>query len=73
LPVVEDGLFDPVVVIGLPLLVVAALVLLTVVAVYGYRFEINYVRHLVNIRRQRHMRENESIFHYKYDVFVSYW
>jgi hypothetical protein len=71
--VIEDGIFDPVVVIGLPLLVVAALVLLTVIAIYGYRFEIAYVRHLVNIRRQRHIRENESIAHYKYDVFVSYW
>jgi Leucine-rich repeat (LRR) protein len=73
LPLVEDAIFDPVVVIGLPLLVVAALVLLSVIAVYGYRFEIAYVRHLVNIRRQRHIRDNESIAHYKYDVFVSYW
>jgi hypothetical protein len=73
LPVVADAIFDPAVVIGLPLLVVVALVLLTVIAIYGYRFEIAYVRHLVNIRRQRHIRENESIAHYKYDVFVSYW
>jgi hypothetical protein len=72
-PVVTDGLFDPAVVIGLPLLVVVALVLLTVIVIYGYRFEIAYVRHLVNIRRQRHIRENESIDHYTYDVFVSYW
>jgi hypothetical protein len=72
-PVVADGLFDPAVVIGLPLLVVVALVLLTVIAIYGYRFEIAYVRHLVNIRRLRHIRENESIDQYTYDVFVSYW
>jgi hypothetical protein len=72
LPVAADGLFDPAVAIGLPLLVVAALALLTIIVVYGYRFEIAYVRHLVNIRRQRHIRENESISHYKYDVFVSY-
>ncbi|PNF31447.1 hypothetical protein B7P43_G03415 [Cryptotermes secundus] len=72
LPAVENAIFDPAVVIGLPVLVVAALVLLSVITVYGYRFEIAYVRHLVSIRRQRHIRENESIAHYKYDVFVSY-
>jgi hypothetical protein len=72
-PSAADALFDPAVVIGLPLLVVLALVLLTVIVIYGYRFEIAYVRHLVSIRRQRHIRENESIAHYKYDVFVSYW
>jgi hypothetical protein len=67
-----EEMFGPVVVIGVPLTVVLSLVLLTFIAMYGYRFEIAYVRHLISIRRQRHIRENDSLAHYKYDAFVSY-
>lgn len=72
LPDSPEEKFDPLLVTGLPLTVVMALILLTAIAVYGYRFEISYVRHLINIRRQRHLRENESTDQYKYDAFVSY-
>lgn len=72
LPVAAEDKFDPFLVTGLPLTVVIALILLTAIAIYGYRFEIAYVRHLINIRQQRHLRENESIARYHYDAFVSY-
>lgn len=72
LSVAAEDKFDPVLVTGLPLTVVMALILLTAIAMYGYRFEIAYVRHLINIRRQRHLRENEPIGQYHYDAFVSY-
>jgi hypothetical protein len=71
-PVAAEDKFDPVLVTGLPLTVVIALILLTAIAMYGYRFEIAYVRHLINIRRQRHLREHESTDQYHYDAFVSY-
>ena len=58
--------------VGVPLLVLAALILLSVIAVYGYRYEITYIRHLVNIRRQKHLKDGQSADRYKYDAFVSY-
>ncbi|PSN43581.1 hypothetical protein C0J52_16712 [Blattella germanica] len=48
-------------IVGVPLLVCAALILFTVIAVFGYRYEITYIRHLINIRRQRHFRDSQSI------------
>ncbi|KAJ9574685.1 hypothetical protein L9F63_008146, partial [Diploptera punctata] len=58
--------------VGVPFLVLAALILLSVIAVYGYRYEITYIRHLVNIRRQKHLKEAKTSERYKYDAFVSY-
>ncbi|XP_069677332.1 toll-like receptor 2 [Periplaneta americana] len=72
LPPHVDSFVNYLAVIWIPLLVVVSLVLLGIIGMYGYRFEIAYVRHLINIRRQRHIRENESISNYLYDAFVSY-